>query len=233
MDMDIDMDMNTNNDTVNDIRTLVDLTNKLYEIVNELKERVVYVESRNSYISEYLDEIRSDLDKKVSHTKPSYNSFETFFLTMESEFYKEYLDIQFKKERQHMKTLTPRDKEQKVQDFTIRFLPFIDKEDIEDYVRLYMKSCLYDKKAVENIMREGKKCKYSYKAQNLNTFCFGKRREFYFTECYSKLYKNDIFTTESLGLTEEEQTKFKKIWNKVYNNMNGTESCFVKIFLDV
>jgi Holliday junction resolvase len=207
-----------------DITALVDLTSRLFDIVSELKERVLFIESRNRYVDKCLDETRDKVSQMVTYEKVDCASFQLFFLTMEGEFYKEYFDVEFKKEK--FKNIYIDN------DSAINYIAFVDKEDVKDYVSIYTKSTLFDKKSVENVMREGKRCKYSYKAQTLNTFCFGKTRDFW-KELSEKLIVNGNYSTVNLGLNEEEQIKLKKIWNKAYNNMNGTESCFVKIFLDV
>jgi hypothetical protein len=210
---------NKKSDINEDISALVDLTSKLFDIVSELKERVLFLESRN-------------VNQMVTYEKVECSSFHIFFNVMESEFYKEYFDVEFKKEKCKNKyinsdvVVTPT--------LEINYIPFVDKEDVKDYVSIYTKSNLFDKKSVEKVMREGKTCNYSYKAQTLNTFCFGKTRDFW-KEILKKLIVNGNYSTINLGLNEEEQIKLKKIWNKSFQKITEPYSSYKnnKIFLDV
>jgi len=147
---------------------------------------------------------------------------------MEGEFYKEYFDVEFKREKNRIKKSERTNYEYS----EINYIAFVDKEDVKDYVSIYTKSNLFDKKSVENVMLEGLKSGYHYKAQTLNTFCFGKRRNFW-KEISDKLTVNGYYSTINLGLNEEEQVKLKKIWNKAYQNMKGPCFALTKIFLDV
>jgi Holliday junction resolvase len=215
---------NNKSDINEDIIVLVDLTSRLFDIVSELKERVLFLESRNRYVDKCLDETRDKVSQVVTYEKVDCASFQLFFLTMEGEFYKEYFDIEFKKERYKNVYID--------KDLAINYIAFVDKVDVKDYVSMYTKSNLFDKKTVENVMREGKRCKYLYKAQTLNTFCFGKTRDFW-KEISEKLIVNGYYSTVNLGLNEEEQIKLKQIWNKAYQKMRGKDASLTKIFMDV
>jgi len=210
---------NKKSDINEDISALVDLTSNLFDIVSELKERVLFLESRN-------------VNQMVTYKKVECASFRIFFNVMESEFYKEYFDVEFKKEKCKNKYINS-DVEIPLS-LEINYIPFVDKEDVKDYVSIYTKSNLFDKKSVENVMREGKTCNYSYKAQTLNTFCFGKTRDFW-KEISEKLIVNGNYSTINLGLNEEEQIKLKKIWNKSFKKFTEPYSSYenTKIFLDV
>jgi len=213
---------NKKSDINEDISALVDLTSKLFDIVSELKERVLFLESRN-------------VNQMVTYEKVECSSFHIFFNVMESEFYKEYFDVEFKKEKCKNKYINS-DVEIPLS-LEINYIPFVDKEDVKDYVSIYTKSNLFDKKSVENVMREGKTCNYSYKAQTLNTFCFGKTRKTrdFWKEILKKLIVNGNYSTINLGLNEEEQIKLKKIWNKSFQKITEPYSSYKnkKIFLDV
>jgi hypothetical protein len=223
---------NKKSDINEDISALVDLTSKLFDIVSELKERVLFLESRNRYVNKCLDETRDKVSQMVTYKKVDCASFRIFFLTLESEFYKEYFDVEFKKEKCKNKYINS-DVEIPLS-LEINYIPFVDKEDVKDYVSIYTKSNLFDKKSVENVMREGKTCNYSYKAQTLNTFCFGKTRDFW-KEISEKLIVNGNYSTINLGLNEEEQIKLKKIWNKSFKKLTEHYSSYenTTIFLDV